>query len=137
MLDWALVILFINLHASSLNWNEELKTGKAKGKDRKKLDAVYPDVLHTLGKRKKYQRLSYSEKLQIFKMIKLQKMKHYEISSLYKVSTFTIYSIIKEFEYKSGKTFTTGQKYGSKLLESKPIQNLIHEFLKIQKDSFT
>ena len=64
---------------------------------REQVSILYPNLVDTLKVRKKYQHLSFGEKLHIYKEVKVRNNNKNEIAMKYKLSDTTIENIMREF----------------------------------------
>jgi hypothetical protein len=84
---------------------------------------LLPDPMTTLLNRSKHERMSFSEKLLVYKMIKVQKQSYKEITNVLGLSISTVYSIVKDFEIGKQSSPFPLKMLGSKLMKSKVVQN--------------
>ena len=96
-----------------------------------------PEPSETLSLRHKYQRLSYREKLYIFREFKSKRKTKEEILIQTSISPSTFSIIIKTFERDAWNKAEIYCKVGSKLMQSQYIQHLIKKYIESAKGAYT
>ena len=97
---------------------------------------LFPRPSVTLSKRRKRQRLSFSEKLYFLKNIEENNGDCHNACIDFNISISTANKIIKEFQDVDNLSCMVFNKVGSKLSESPKIISIVSEFVKSTTTSF-
>ena len=106
-------------HDYSQNFNENFIKGD---------NNLLEDPMNSLLKRTKNQRLSFSEKSLIYKEIKINKQKPFDVASKYWITTTTIYNIIESFAKIQSNLFSKSRRNSRIILNSEKICQVVSKY---------